>query len=839
MRAIATDILRNHIIGRPVLVGTTSVDNSEKLSGRLRAELVRRLLQVQLMRQAWFEVNKKEEDGRLYKEIEPLYRPLDDIDPGYLRQFAKPLNASINPEEPDNLVKLLHVLRLGSEYAPRLKAVIQAGVPHSVLNARKHTEESQIIAGAGAFGAVTIATNMAGRGVDIKLGGEVAEEVTIAVSRVLKRAGYDDPYDMRPEEQRQALIKLSPADYGIYEAEVQLFLQYFDDMEQVRLLGGLHVVGSERHEARRIDNQLRGRAARQGDPGSSRFYLSLEDDLMRLFGGQQVNDVMQRFKLDDDLPLENRIVSNIIEGSQHRVEGSNFDMRKHLLEYDDVLNAQRARIYGQRDKVFSKENLHEDVFEFLKAESENRVPLAMQDDEGPWKLLAWLEQIQPTIIMTDGELFPSYTFRLLLDELDQRNLRGTILSLVNRALQAEHEHHLRAIQNGIETSEAALEAQIEEREDLVDTFLEGLADSEEQRRPQEILEELSGLVHLPIRLNNDQLRALVNAPASLEDPIKEQIVAQISAVFINRQVTGLAMRLGEPLTLKEDLSRLDWADAARRLNELAEELFAKRYETLAGEKGQLARELDAMLARPEAQKQDESTAIRILNTLPLARRQVGFDNKTHRAQTQEFARFHYSYLAAQLLTGRDAAWVQADVLEHLENALEALEETWGNVQFAHRAQNASSLADFGPAADVLGADLRNAALSELTEEQRETLKAELGTRHLTEIFRSVLLKAISEQWVDYLTRVEAVRVSIGLEAYGQRDPLVQYKTKASDMFQSLLRDIRSAVVSNMYLYRPRQAAAQVTETPVEVVAKVRPQVEDQSSKSGRKRHKKR
>ena len=157
-----------------------------------------------------------------------------------------------------------------------------------MLNARKHTEESQIIAGAGAFGAVTIATNMAGRGVDIKLGGELPEGVIDSVNRVLRRAGYADPYDMRHEERRQALEALTPEQIGIYEADIASFLQYMQDMQRVKELGGLHVIGSERHEARRIDNQLRGRAARQGDPGSSRFYLSLEDELMRRFGGGQV-----------------------------------------------------------------------------------------------------------------------------------------------------------------------------------------------------------------------------------------------------------------------------------------------------------------------------------------------------------------------------------------------------------------------------------------------------------------------------------------------------------------------------------------------------------------------
>jgi preprotein translocase subunit SecA len=375
---------------------------------------------------------------------------------------------------------------------------------------------------------------------------------------------------------------------------------------------------------------------------------------------------------------------------------------------------------------------------------------------------------------------------------------------------------------------------------MVDTFLEGLEDAEEQRRPQEILEELSGLVHLPIRLNNEQMRALNNDPASLEDPIKDQIVSQLSAVFTNRMVASLSLRLGEPLTLKEDLSRLEWAEAVSRLLQLAEELFTKRYDSLAGEKGQLARELDALLARPETQKRDESTALRILNTLPLARRQF-IDAKTRQARMAEISRFNYAHLAAQLLTGRDAGWVQADVLEHLEDALEALEETWGNVEFSRLRQNAKTLADFGPAVESLGPDSRNAALSDLSEEQRDTLKAELGARYLTEVFRSVLLRAITEQWVDYLTRVEALRVSIGLEAYGQRDPLVQYKTKASEMFQALLRDIRSVVVSNMFLHRPRPAVVQAAEAPVEVVEKMRPQEEaaGQAAKSGRKRHKKR
>jgi len=189
-------------------------------------------------------------------------------------------------------------------------------------------------------------------------------------------------------------------------------------MEHVKAVGGLHVIGAERYEARRIDNQLRGRAARQGDPGSSRFFLSLEDDLMRLFGGEQVSNLMQRLKVDDSLPLENRLVANIIEQSQERVEGANFDVRKHLLEYDDVLNAQREQVYAQRDRVFTKENLSEDIDEMLYAEVQRRVESAFAEEEPPWRLLAWLEGVQPSFPYGE-EIYPSFTYRILLDELKE------------------------------------------------------------------------------------------------------------------------------------------------------------------------------------------------------------------------------------------------------------------------------------------------------------------------------------------------------------------------------------------------------------------------------------
>ncbi len=839
LRAIAGEILRDHVLGRPILVGTTSVENSERLSGRLRAEPLRRLMQVQLLRRAWFEQNKREEDGRLVNELEPLYKPLEQLEPTFLRNFTKPLNISINPEEPANLANLLDILRLEPGNEARLKAVILGGVPHQVLNARKHTEESQIIAGAGAFGAVTIATNMAGRGVDIKLGGELADEITAVVSRVLRKAGHD-PYNMLLEDQRQALLKMNPSDFGIYESEVQFFLKYFEDMESVRRLGGLHVIGSERHEARRIDNQLRGRSARQGDPGSSRFYLSLEDDLMRMFGGEQVDNLMQRFRLDDDLPLENRMVSGLIESSQHRVEGSNFDVRKHLLEYDDVLNKQRSIIYSQRDKVMMKDDLGEDVAELLRAEIAARVPTAMEDKEGPWKLLAWLEQIQPSFAYGERKIYPSFTYRLLLDELVKASAtpKDALLDIVRQSIEVEESHLMRAIEEYVQRTAESLENQIQERFDLLDTYFQGLRDSEEQKRPQEILDELNGTVHLQLRLNNEQLRALGSNPDALEEPIKEQVDTALTAISVTRLASAIELRLNEPLTIsREELSRLGWEEAAAQVMVSAKKMLENRRERLAGSNGQIARDIDMLLARMNVAELDESDLVILLGSLARGRRTV-FDAKTHRQVAQEFQRFSYIYLAARLLGSRKAESVESAVLEHLEDARETLTEGWGQVEFIRLGQNAVKLADFGAAVESLGL-VPDASLSSLGEEQRAALKHELGRRRLTEIFRSVLLGAITELWVDYLTRVEALRVSIGLEAYAQRDPLVQYKSKASAMFQDLLGEIRSGVVSRMFLYQPRlvSVAETAAETIDEPSAPAQTQSQGQSEAARRKRHK--
>jgi preprotein translocase subunit SecA len=242
------------------------------------------------------------------------------------------------------------------------------GIAHEVLNAKFHEKESGIVAQAGRTGAVTIATNMAGRGTDILLGGNPAG----LASELLHKRG------LNPAE-------VDAATYETVLAEAKTITE--EDHVRVVEAGGLHIIGTERHDSRRIDNQLRGRAGRQGDPGSSRFYLSLEDDLMKRFASERVTGLMERLGLDDDVAIESRLVSRTIESAQSRVEGFNFDIRKRVVEFDDVINKQRETIYAERDKVLHNQDLTDTVRAFLDEELDVLVDTDLAgEDPDQWNL---------------------------------------------------------------------------------------------------------------------------------------------------------------------------------------------------------------------------------------------------------------------------------------------------------------------------------------------------------------------------------------------------------------------------------------------------------------------
>ena len=238
------------------------------------------------------------------------------------------------------------------------KLLSRQGVKHNVLNAKNHEKEAEIIAQAGKKGAVTIATNMAGRGTDIMLGGNT--EYTAKAQ--LRKEGFAEELiaeaDGHADTDNQEILAVRARFEALLAQHKE---QVQREAEEVRQAGGLFIIGTERHESRRIDNQLRGRAGRQGDPGVSRFFLSLEDDLMRLFGGERVQTLMDNLGLDDETPIENRMITSIIESAQKKLEAQNFSIRKNVLQFDDVMNKQREIIYGQRRKVLDGENLKETI----------------------------------------------------------------------------------------------------------------------------------------------------------------------------------------------------------------------------------------------------------------------------------------------------------------------------------------------------------------------------------------------------------------------------------------------------------------------------------------------
>ncbi len=249
-----------------------------------------------------------------------------------------------------------------SEYLSKL--LKKRGVPHNVLNAKHHEREAEIVAQAGKFGAVTIATNMAGRGTDIMLGGNS----DYMAKQKMRKEGYDEELILQADSYAETTDERFLEARKVFRELVKKYSEEIaEERKKVLEAGGLFIIGTERHESRRIDNQLRGRSGRQGDPGMSKFYISLEDDLMRLFGSDRLTGIVDTLGLPEDQPIEHKMLSNAIETAQKRVEGRNFEIRKHVLQYDDVMNKQREIIYSQRRRVLDGENLREQFIQMIRS----------------------------------------------------------------------------------------------------------------------------------------------------------------------------------------------------------------------------------------------------------------------------------------------------------------------------------------------------------------------------------------------------------------------------------------------------------------------------------------
>ena len=379
-------------------------------------------------------LTEEEEFGAIYKldivEI-PTNRPLARIDnqdvvykteAGKYRAVIEQIKACHAKGQP------VLVGTVSIEKNEHLSKLLQKeGIKHNLLNAKNHEREAEIVAQAGKLGAVTVATNMAGRGTDIMLGGNAE----FMAKDDLRKAGLTD------ELIAEATGYAETDNQEILEAR-KLFAESMDrhraeiagEAEQVRAAGGLFIIGTERHESRRIDNQLRGRAGRQGDPGESRFYLSLDDDLMRLFGGDRITGLMERLDLGEDIPIENKMLTKGIENAQTSVESRNFQARKSTLEYDDVMNKQRELIYGQRKNVLDGADLQKDISNFIA----NIIAETVHTAFGESKHID--QDAYRTMLGTlEGSFFPKYAVKLTAEEIERTGAEEFIKLFTDKAME--------------------------------------------------------------------------------------------------------------------------------------------------------------------------------------------------------------------------------------------------------------------------------------------------------------------------------------------------------------------------------------------------------------------
>jgi len=833
LRAICMEIIRFHALGRPQLIGTTSIEHSERLSVRLQPEMIRRLMTVILIRQRHMALKGIEMVERALPEFEPLNQPLPELTQQSLRQHAQTLGIpSISLNSDENLEILCDFFDLDSHHREKLDDIAQGGIAHEVLNALKHDKESQIIEGAGAYGAVTIATNMAGRGVDIKLGGEIKETILSDVRQALNENGVD-PYGMINTEMAEALQTINLPEESEQSESVRTFIDFLDDMHRVRAAGGLHVIGSERHEARRIDNQLRGRSGRQGDPGSSRFYLSLEDDLMRMFGGERAENMMRLFNLDPSIPLESRIIGRLVEQAQERVEGYNFDIRKHLLDYDDVLNDQRERIYSERDQVLVKDDLNDDVWSMLENEIGRRVDSAFLEADGLMKLFAFLDEVQPTTYyQKEDTRLASFNLRAVADYAkgkisdleDAQSIQSGLVEIAKETVLAEKDHFLKQTGDFLSRSVTSFEAQLAERMELLDIFFDTVSD-QENLSPSAVSEHLQTTLRLKIRISAKDSRALLEQNNEAQESLTGAIEEALKRIFLSRIVMTIEHRISGKLGLNlDDLLSEDWPAIESRIQAILDERYQERADFAEDANHPILQNLERAIREQPGNSGSDVDLVALLTSMAFGT-QVAFNQQTHQRVLRRVNLLNYVFLSAQLFAGSDPESLKMEILSHLKDAAEKLQLVWGKMEMGRLIESQIEYPTLTEAyhreiESHLSADqsarLNETPLSALLSEGDTTIIQAFGARVRQVIYRHILLKSISDLWIEHLTRMEALRVSIRMEAYAKQDPLVQYKSFGSDTFKELLENIRVSVVSKMFRLqpsRPQTANESAQQTP--------------------------
>ncbi len=611
-RAVAREILACYSRGQPVLVGTTSVEMSERLGKRLTGERLQMAAMAPRAAYAMQDAQLDREQRAPLREI--MNESLETMNSASWRRMFRDLDLNPNGLAAENLEWIVDYLELPNDPDVRqnLEHALREGIAHQILNAKEHTREAAIIARAGEPGTVTIATNMAGRGVDIKLGGELTDELFHRARQALEARGLD-PFSATPAQMDSAIAEVAP--------------QYARYREQVLAEGGLHILGTERHEARRIDNQLRGRAGRQGEPGSSRFYLSLEDDLMRRFGRREMLSKLME-QMGDDFPIEHSLVTRFLERAQTSVEGYNFDIRKHLLEYDDVLNRQRETIYGERLRLLQSPDLRAEVWRMLEAQTKEYLEKGQESDQEN-RLFVGLDDVVPLIVPSPSApfqgavpfgshftAFPPFTISFVADQLAGRPMeqaREELRTLARQAATGYGEQVRGTVGDVVQGIEGNYQERLDRYQSLLD---EKIADFEQLLEERNQAMDVRRLAqHLertyPLKLTLPPLQELQEMD-SLDD-VRDHWLAEIEDGFHRETCAALIERVRGRLPI-EAVAGLDRLRPARLTGaRLGEEL--QRVREQASRQARSDADRRRLEALPSPKESDPAAVLEFVNTV--------------------------------------------------------------------------------------------------------------------------------------------------------------------------------------------------------------------------------
>ncbi|MAR10955.1 MAG: preprotein translocase subunit SecA [Blastopirellula sp.] len=616
------------------------------------------------------------------------------------------------------------------------------GIKHEVLNAKNHKREAEIVAQAGRPFAVTIATNMAGRGTDIVLGGNPE---TMAWARLQDK--YETRLDV-PQDEWDALVN-----------EIDAAEQMKEKGEHVKTIGGLHVIGTERHESRRIDLQLRGRTGRQGDPGSSRFFLSLEDDLMRIFAGPWVKSILERLGMQEDEAIEHPMVSRRIEGAQKKVEERNFESRKNLLEYDEVMDEQRKRVYGYRQKILDGVNCRDLVIEAVHEQVEKHIDIFLQRDYGV-------------------ESFAKFAGSRLSCQLEPRDFRGMSLDGASEYAKEEATRQAEAaVLDAIEENlpqDAEDEWNWEALARLVNTrWGANVRDRDLKKIGRDMVDshlfELAG-------------EALQKIDLSEGAPLLQEDFGVKTAVTWAHHVFGVSLPL-------EEVKDIEAVAFKEMVCERAEKAYAAReaeYPVMAG--------FYRFGGGKDSQRLDRDSLV------AWARERFEVDLTVDEVKNKQRPE-----LAALLIEKSTAS--QSRAMEAWDAADEKIEQLFHDANEGTLARDA---ADGNGALDSLTQWLEDHLGQEVTTQQFAKLDRDELTRRVSMMVedkyrpeirrmeRHLLLEIVDDAWKGHLLAMDHLKSSIGLVGYAQMDAKVEYKREGMRLFESMWESIGERIIDLVF-----------------------------------------